>query len=97
MSRRLIISPRAQRDMDDIEAYTIQAYGEGQTDRYINKIMNLFGHILQNPEIGRIRHDIKPGYWSVVVEKHIVFYRIKKQAFEIVAILHMRMDILSRL
>lgn len=92
---RIIVSPQAKRDLKDIRAYTLQSWGANQADIYLSKIEDAFYALLENPEIGRERSDIKTGYRGIVIEKHILFYKIDKSEIHILGIPHSRMDILN--
>ncbi len=50
----------------------------------------LLGHF---PDMGRARDELAPGLRSVVIEKHIVFYRATASAIEVVRILHTSRDV----
>ncbi|MBK6897664.1 MAG: type II toxin-antitoxin system RelE/ParE family toxin [Alphaproteobacteria bacterium] len=92
---RIIISPQAQRDLKEIRAYTLQSWGSTQADDYLSKIEEAFYSLLENPEIGRERNDVKAGYRSLVIDKHVLFYKIVKSEILILGIPHGRMDILK--
>jgi toxin ParE1/3/4 len=53
--------------------------------------------LLDNPYLGKSRDDIKAGYRSLLVEKHLVFYRLADEQLEIMRILHYRMDVIQHL
>ena len=91
----LIVSPQAQRDLREIRSYTLQSWGAARADTYIGKIEDAFYSLLDNPEVGRERNDIKTGYRSIVIEKHILFYKIEKSEIHILGIPHSRMEILN--
>ena len=92
---RIIVSPQAQRDLKDIRSYTLQSWGATQADIYLRKIEEAFCGLLENPEIGRERNDVKAEYRSIVIEKHVLFYKINKSEIHILGIPHSRMDILN--
>ncbi len=92
---RIVVSPQAQRDLKDIRSYSLQSWGAKQADIYLGKIEGAFYDLLENPEIGRERNDIKTGYRSIVIEKHILFYKIETSENRILGIPHGRMDILN--
>ncbi len=92
---RIIVSPQAKRDLKDIRSYTLQSWGAAQADIYLGKIEEAFYGLLDNPEIGRERNDIKTNYRSITIEKHVLFYKIKKSEIHILGIPHSRMDILN--
>ena len=91
----IIVSPQAQRDLKEIRSYTLQSWGANQADIYLGKIEEAFCGLLENPEIGRERDDVKAEYRSVVIEKHVLFYKINKSEIHILGIPHSRMDILN--
>ncbi len=92
---RIIVSPQAERDLKEIRTYTLQSWGAPQADIYLGKIEETFYSLLENPEIGRERNDVKTGYRSIVIEKHVLFYKIDKSEIHILGIPHSRMDILN--
>lgn len=91
----IIVSPQALRDLTEIRSYTLQSWGAVQADIYLDKIEEAFYGLLENPEIGRERNDVKTGYRSIVIEKHVLFYKIEKSEIHILGIPHSRMDILN--
>ncbi len=94
---RIIISPQAARDLREIRNYTLQSWGTRQADIYLKKIESAFYGLLENPELGRERGDINKGYRSLIIEKHILFYKIERSEIHILALPHTRMDILNYL
>ncbi|MCP3873089.1 MAG: type II toxin-antitoxin system RelE/ParE family toxin, partial [Desulfobacteraceae bacterium] len=46
-----------------------------------------------NPELGRQRPEINPGYYSFPVKKHIIFYLQSGNHIDIIGVLHGKMDI----
>lgn len=92
---RIIISPRAQRDLKEIRSYTLQSWGAIQADVYLKKFEDALYVLLENSEIGRERNDVKAGYRSLVIEKHVLFYKIEKSEIHILGVPHGRMDILN--
>jgi toxin ParE1/3/4 len=43
--------------------------------------------------MGRVRPEIKKGYYSFPVEKHVIFYLILEHYIAVIRILHGKMDI----
>ena len=48
--------------------------------------------VASNPENGRVRTDIKEGYYSINVEKHVIYYRVSTEGIEIIDVLHQSME-----
>ena len=94
---QIILSPRSKADLADIYAYTLQSWRKVQADTYLEKIEQSFNQLLDNPQIGRERSDIKEGYRCLNIEKHVLFYKLSKNEIHILGVLHSRMDIVNRL
>jgi len=92
-----LLTPAAKSDLKDIWNYTVQSFGLNQAERYMLKIENKLYLLASNPQIGIKRPEIKDGYYSFPVEKHIVFYLIKDDSIIIIGILHCKMDIKKQL
>lgn len=89
---RVVVSPRAQDDIVEIAAYTLEMWGEGQMSRYVDGLHARFVELARFPNIGRRRDEIGQGYRSIVQGSHIVFYRTTVRDLVIVRILHVRMN-----
>ena len=89
----IVLSPKAESDLKDIYQYTLHAWGLEQANIYIYKIELCIIELLKFPKVGIERNDIKEGYRSYVVEKHIIFYEIKNTSINIYGILHERVDV----
>jgi toxin ParE1/3/4 len=90
---RFVLSPRAQADIDDIWAYTIEHWGERQAEIYIRLIKAAVDAIATDPDVGRPCDDVRPGYRRYAVGSHLLFYRVTAAAVIVVRILHQRMDV----
>ena len=56
-----------------------------------------FHTLAEQPHLGNARDDIRKGYRVYHVGRHLIFYRQKSTAIEIVRILHDRMDVETHL
>ena len=90
--RGIVVTPRAQGDVVEIAAYTLERWGEAQMVRYIDDLHHRFGHLARFPEAGRLRRDVGPRYRSVVQGSHVIFYRVTPKDVVIVRVLHGRMS-----
>ncbi|MBV1916083.1 MAG: type II toxin-antitoxin system RelE/ParE family toxin [Pseudomonadales bacterium] len=75
-------------DLNDIGRYTLRNYGKVQRDKYLTGLGDRFELLGENPNFGRPRDDIKSGYHCSNYNKHVVFYLIRKNHVEILAVLH---------
>jgi len=46
----------------------------------------------KNPEKGKVRDDIKTGYYCVQAEQHNIYYHIRNSRIEIIDVLHQSME-----
>lgn len=86
-----IWSPEASRDLDAIWDY----YQRGASWNTAEKIVRRIGEIIieDHPFAGRERNELRPGLRSLAATPHVIFYRIKSDAPQIVRILDGRRDI----
>lgn len=91
------ISPRAERDLEEIWRYTESRWSAEQADRYANALIDMIEELAANPERGRRIDDIRPGYRKQAVGSHFIFYRQARPGIEIVRILHQRMNVEAHL
>lgn len=86
----LVFADLAQRDIDDILAYTIENWGEEQLEKYKIMLDTALKNIEQNPKIG------KPGLLSGLrgfpAGSHVIFYRIDDTSISVIRVLHGHMD-----
>lgn len=85
------ISLEAEADIDRIAAYTTNAWGGRQTDRYLDQLESFFQILAQNPSIGRPCDSIQAELRRFEVGKHVVFYVIEPDGVLIVRVLHQQM------
>lgn len=90
---KLVVSPRAQADIDDIWEYTVRRWGERQAEAYIGLIKEGVDAIAENPAVGRPCDDVRPGYRRYLVGSHVLFYRVRTDDVAVIRILHQRMDV----
>ncbi|WP_341224821.1 type II toxin-antitoxin system RelE/ParE family toxin [uncultured Arcticibacterium sp.] len=80
-------------DLLAIEEYSIQKWGEGQTDNYLSELYEAFGKIAQNPESRTIRKGRSFPFYMASVGKHFAIYKTGKNGIIITTILHGRRNI----
>lgn len=88
---KILLSRRARADLDEIRDYTVEHWGRDQWLRYFRNIAAAFDLIAKRPEGGRPRDMFAEGLFSVLCQKHVIFYRrstAEKDAIEIVRIVH---------
>ena len=90
--KRLILSRAARSDLIEIWEY-IAAENPSAANRVHREISERFDKLLQFPEMGRRRDELKKGLRSFPVKKYLVFYFIIKEGVKIARVLHGAQDI----
>ncbi len=88
--RRLDFARRAQQDLDDILQWSLQVWGVEQQDRYAAALERGIALLLEQPNAGRAREDLGPGFRVYPVAQHLIFYRVTGRNVRAVRILHHR-------
>jgi len=91
--RRLVVSAPARPDLVGIARYTEREWGAAQSKRYLGAIRSHLANLLKNPALGTGRNEIKPGYRSLRIGSHLIFYREASGHIEVIRVLHARMDV----
>ncbi len=86
----------AKSDLKDLLKYTQKVWGERQRKIYKAHFDQAFALLSEFPEGGLRRDELFIGCRCKLVEQHVIFYRLTKNAVEVVRILHSRMDIQSQ-
>ncbi|PTQ83155.1 toxin ParE1/3/4 [Nitrosospira multiformis] len=87
---RLVFADLAQRDIDDILAYTLENWGMEQLEKYKIMLDTAFKKIEQHPDIGM--SGLLPGLRRLSAGSHVIFYRVDDTSISVIRILHGRMD-----
>lgn len=85
---RIIKRPLARQDLIDIWRYTEETWGERQADIYLDELDAGIRQLLNNPKLGRDRSDVRPGYRSLSIKQHTVFYTLDEDLIRVVRVLH---------
>jgi toxin ParE1/3/4 len=87
-----VLSPRAQRDIDEIWDYSASIWGVQQAEVYVRQIRRAVEIVAEDPYRGRSCDNIRAGYRKYPAGSHFVFYRVVEGGIDVVRILHQRMD-----
>ena len=93
--RHYVLSQSADHDLEDIFDYTVQEFGMDQAVSYLNGLDELFHMLLDNPELGRLRPELKAGLRSIAKEAHVVFYSVNSDHIRIIRVLHGSRDMIN--
>ena len=89
---RVVWSPAADRDLLDIWAYYARVASPETADNLLREIDRVGEGIRENPLLSRQRDELLPGLRSVAARPHVIFFRIRGGALEVVRVLHGRRD-----
>ena len=88
----VVRTPAAEKDLEEILSYL-----EERSPPAAEKLAQLIDEkclLLESvPLIGRPRDELAPGLRSVVVGRHILFYRVTESAVQVIRILHASRDV----
>jgi len=89
---KYILSPEAQNSLHKISTYSIKNFGTKRTKTYLQDIRKKMQALAENPLLGRIRKDLKPGYYIDFIGSHTIYYRTQSNHIEIIDVLHQSME-----
>ncbi|MEZ9265688.1 type II toxin-antitoxin system RelE/ParE family toxin [Vibrio splendidus] len=73
--------------------FTERRWGRKQRNVYIRQFDATFRRLAENPELGKTRDEIRPGYRKFPLVSHVIFYqKTNNQPTLIIRILHKSMD-----
>jgi toxin ParE1/3/4 len=87
----------AENDLIGIWVYTCEEWGFEQAERYLDALELGTKKIAKEPETGKQRDELRKGYWSRRIGRHVVFYTITDSEVRIRRVLHGAMDVKRRL
>lgn len=88
---RIVKKPLAEEDLIGIWHYSYNKWGADKATEYLLQLDAGIQGLAANPEIGKSCENIRLGYRSIQINRHVVFYNIQDDLIEIVRILHERM------
>jgi toxin ParE1/3/4 len=89
----LALARAAQTDLAEIARYTEAQWGAEQKQRYLSALAARCILPANTPASVVARNDIKTGYRSLSVGRHVIFYRTTNDRLEIIRVLRERMDL----
>ena len=86
------LSDIAEQDISEIYDYTRTHHGYEQAVHYLTGLDPCFNSLIERPEIGRERPEIRDSLRSIIYKHHVVFYRLHADYIRIVRVLHESRD-----
>lgn len=90
------LSDEAEDDLTSIHRYGVRLWGVEQADLYYWQFIEHFNVLAEDPLLYNAVDHIRAGYRRSVCGKHAVYYRIRGEVVEIMAIIRAQ-DIEGRL
>jgi plasmid stabilization system protein ParE len=96
---RLIVSPEASTDIDEILDWLEREAGKAVALRYVERFRTAFSHLMSFPEIGARRRKLHADIRIWAIAPYVIFYQFaaNTETVTVVRILHSRRDITGRL
>jgi toxin ParE1/3/4 len=95
--KEFVLSPAAELDLDDIWDYSVENWGIRQAERYIRMIQDTIVGLTDGTQPSQTASHVRPGYRSMLVGTHILFFKETDSLIDVIRILHQRMDPSQRL
>jgi toxin ParE1/3/4 len=89
---KFVLSPQAQKSLHQIRSYTLKNFGKQQTKLYLRVMRARMLHLAKHPLDGKLRDDIKAGYYSYYEGSHTIYYRIRDTHIDVIDVLHQSME-----
>jgi toxin ParE1/3/4 len=90
---RLVLSPKAQQDIENILRYTGEQWGEKQIPIYRDKLTGALEALLGNPASGHTTGELPETHRLYPVGSHVIVYRVQADVIGVIRILHKRMSL----
>jgi toxin ParE1/3/4 len=89
----IVWSATAREDLVSIWHYYQGLAGAAVADKMVRQIVAACVLLEQHPLGGRARDEIRPKLRSIAVSPHVIFYRVRNDAAEIVRVIDGRQDL----
>lgn len=84
-------SRRAEADLAEIGAYTLETWGARQARLYLDQIEKCCRRLAGNPGLGRACENVRPGLRRLEQGRHVIFYREYQGSILVLRVLHQSM------
>ncbi len=90
---RIVNSALAELDLLEIWLYTAEEWNLSQADSYLAQLGNTLKNLIDYPELGKDRSELRKGYRSLLINHHLAFYRLIGDEIQIMRVLHESVDL----
>lgn len=88
MTLRLVLSPKASRDVDDIWNFSARTWSVAQADQHIDGLRDLLKLLCDTPGLARLRRDIEPPIRLFPCRSHVIIFRSDPPMLDVLRLLH---------
>ncbi len=93
---KLLLTPRAERDLDNIQSYYED--GHGSSVWIVEQMDAAFRHLRRWPRSGRHRLELLgPDYWFWIAASYVIVYSILDDKLIVITLLHGSRNLTSAL
>ncbi len=89
---RVVLSPRAKADLNEIWEYSLIQWGVEQAEKYVRELWSVIeaqaSELNQSIDVGNVR----PGYRKARSGSHVIFLKVTIEGIDVMRILHRKMD-----
>lgn len=89
---QILFSPKAKQDLNDIWDYSLENWGLVKAESYLRDISAKLNLVSDNLEVSQYIDFVREGYRKVVVNSHVVFFKVNDDRIEVIRILNHKMD-----
>ena len=90
-SRKLVLSPEADEDIEQILQFTGDMWGIDAQEKYFARFERAFQRLLRFPKSGVLREDVRRRVRCLVVGQHLIFYRVDEETISVKRLVHQQM------
>jgi toxin ParE1/3/4 len=86
----LEVSPQAEQDLAEIQAYTLAYWGIDRTQVYEAELFSCMALIQANPHLGKSSDRLGASVRILRIRQHRIVYRLTGDAIRVLRVLHFR-------
>ena len=86
------LHPRAEADLEEIWRYSVEHWGEAQTERYMHDLREAMERAAETPTKGQRLNIGSRTFHVRRAGSHRIFYRMTEHGIDVLRVLHARMD-----
>jgi plasmid stabilization system protein ParE len=92
----LALTRRALRDIEEIEAFSIEQWGKRTANEYLNSIELALDRLRKNPDLLKSKEDISERFKFYRLKRHLLICTQREQRIYVLAVRHGAMDLPTR-